>query len=112
MRLDIYHHVDVSHDLLSIRAQLDKLLAITTGLLHQGNRQMATTQELLDKVTSLAAAFAPLPAAIDALEAAVGAVQGIPAADQANIDAAFAALNNIEAAVNAAAVDAADGTAT
>jgi len=73
---------------------------------------MATTQELLDAVTALATAFAPLPAAIDALEAAVTAVPGIPAADQANIDAALTAVKNLTAGVVAAVTDATDGTAT
>jgi uncharacterized protein YoxC len=115
MKLDIYHHVSAP-DLSGILARLDRLQVLVTGLLHQGNRQMATTQELLATVQGVVAAVAPLPAAIDALEAALAAalanVGGIPAEDQANIDAAFAALKDVPAAVNAAVADATDGPAT
>jgi hypothetical protein len=110
MKLDIYHHVSTP-DLLGILTRLDRLQTLMTGLLHQGNRHMATTQELLAATQALAEAFAPLPAAIDALEAAVAAA-GIPAADQANIDAAVEALKAVQASVAAAVTDATDGTAT
>jgi hypothetical protein len=111
MKLDIYHHVSTP-DLLGILTRLDRLQTLMTGLLHQGNKQMATTKEMLDAVNALAAAFAPLPAAIDALEAAVGAIPGIPAEDQANIDAAVEALKAVQASVAAAVTDATDGPAT
>jgi hypothetical protein len=110
MKLDIYHHVSTP-DLLGILTRLDRLQTLMTGLLHQGNRQMATTKEMLEAVNALAAAFAPLPAAIDALEAAVAAA-GIPAEDQANIDAAVEALKAVQASVAAAVTDATDGPAT
>lgn len=70
---------------------------------------MATTQELLDAVNALVAAFAPLPAAIDALEAAVAAVPGISAADQANLDAALSAVKSLTDGVAAAVADATNG---
>ena len=73
---------------------------------------MATTQELLDAVTSLTVAFQPLPAAIDALEAAVQAVGGIPEADQANIDAAMQKVRDLTGQIATAVIDATDGTAT
>jgi hypothetical protein len=111
MKLDIYHHVSTP-DLLGILTRLDRLQTLMTGLLHQGNKQMATTKEMLDAVNALAAAFAPLPAAIDALEAAVGAIPGIPAEDQANINAAVEALKAVQASVAAAVTDATDGPAT
>jgi hypothetical protein len=111
MKLDIYHHVSTP-DLLGILTRLDRLQTLMTGLLHQGNKQMATTKEMLDAVNALAAAFAPLPAAIDALEAAITAVPGIPAEDQANIDAAVEALKAVQASVAAAVTDATDGPAT
>jgi hypothetical protein len=111
MKLDIFHHVSTP-DLLGILTRLDKLQTLMTGLLHQGNKQMATTKEMLDAVNALAAAFAPLPGAIDALEAAVGAIPGIPAEDQANIDAAVEALKAVQASVAAAVTDATDGPAT
>jgi hypothetical protein len=111
MKLDIFHHVSTP-DLLGILTRLDRLQTLMTGLLHQGNKQMATTKEMLDAVNALAAAFAPLPAAIDALEAAVGAIPGIPAEDQANIDAAVEALKAVQASVAAAVTDATDGPAT
>ena len=107
-RLDIYHHV-VQQDLSSVIARLDKFEALLTGLILQGNKLMATTQEVLDKVNAVAAAVAPLGAAIDVLEAAVAAAGGLTAADQANLDAALAALNGIEAAVAAAVTDATNG---
>jgi hypothetical protein len=110
MKLDIYHHVSTP-DLLGILTRLDRLQTLMTGLLHQGNRQMATTKEMLEAVNALAAAFAPLPAAIDALEAAVAAA-GIPAEDQANINAAVEALKAVQASVAAAVTDATDGPAT
>jgi hypothetical protein len=112
MKLDIFHHVSAP-DLSGILARLDRLQVLVTGLLHQGNRQMATTQELLATVQGVVAAVAPLPAAIDALEAALAAalanVGGIPAADKANIDAAFDALKDVPAAINAAIADATNG---
>jgi hypothetical protein len=116
MKLDIFHHVSTP-DLLGILTRLDRLQTLMTGLLHQGNRQMATTQEVLTTAQAIAAAVAPLPAAIDALEAALAAALanvpgGIPAADQANIDAAFEALKGVPAAVDAAVTDATDGPAT
>ena len=111
MKLDIFHHVSTP-DLLGILTRLDRLQTLMTGLLHQGNKQMATTKEMLDAVNALAAAFAPLPAAIDALEAAITAVPGIPAEDQANIDAAVEALKAVQASVSAAVTDATDGPAT
>lgn len=107
-RLDIYHHV-VQKDLSSVIARLDKFEALLTGLILQGNKLMATTQEVLDKVNAVAAAVAPLGAAIDALEAAVASAGGLTAADQANLDAALAALNGVEAAVVAAVTDATNG---
>jgi len=111
MRFDVFHHV-VNADLLGLTARLDRIESQLAGLLRQGNNLMATTQELLDAVTSLATAFQPLPAAIDALEAAVQAVGGIPEADQANIDAAVQALRDVTVQIAAAVTDATDGTAT
>jgi len=70
---------------------------------------MATLDELVGAVAGVATAVAPLGAAIDALEAAVSAAGGISAADQAKIDAAFASLQSIATAVNAAVADAGDG---
>jgi hypothetical protein len=70
---------------------------------------MATTQELLTAVTALSEAFAPLPAAIDALEAAVAALPTMPAEDQANIDAALDAIKATTAAIALAVADATDG---
>ena len=96
-------------ELSSIAARLDRLELKINGLANQGAFIMATTQDLLDAVNGLAAAFAPLPAAIDALEAAVGAVQGISVADQANIDEALTAVKNLTAGVVAAVGDATDG---
>ena len=107
-RIDIYHHV-VQQDLSSVIARLDKFEALLTGLILQGNKLMATTQELLDAVAALSAAVQPLPAAIDALEAAVAAAGGIPPADQANIDAAVQSLRDITTNVTAAVTDATDG---
>jgi hypothetical protein len=115
MRVDVYHHF-VAPDLLSVYARLDKLQRDITGLISKGNEIMATTQEVLTTAQAIVAAVAPLPAAIDALEAALAAalanVGGIPAADQANIDAAFDALKSVPAAVDAAVADATDGPAT
>jgi uncharacterized protein YoxC len=112
MRIDIYHHF-VSPDLTSVFARLDRLQRDMTGLVSKGNELMATTQELLDVVSGLVPAVAGLAPAIDALEAAVTAalesVGGVPAADQANIDAAFATLQTIKADVAAAVADAVDG---
>jgi hypothetical protein len=79
------------------------------GLSNQGAIIMATTQEVLDAVTALAAAFAPLPAAIDALEAAVSAVSGLSTTDQANIDEALDTLKTLSAGVVSAVADATDG---
>jgi hypothetical protein len=95
--------------LREVSARLDRLTLLVNGLVAQGALAMATSQELLDAVTALAAAFAPLPAAIDALEAAVAAVPGIPAADQANIDAALAAVKALTDGVVAAVADATNG---
>ena len=96
-------------ELWSIAARLDRIEMKLNGLANQGTFIMATTQNLLDAVTALAAAFAPLPAAINALEAAVGAVTGMSATDQANIDAALAAVQELAAGVTAAVTDATDG---
>lgn len=111
MRFDVFHNV-VNADLLGLTARLDRIEGQLAGLLIQGNNLMATTQELLDAVTSLTVAFQPLPAAIDALEAAVQAVGGIPEADQANIDAAVQALRDVTVQIAAAVADATDGPAT
>jgi ABC-type transporter Mla subunit MlaD len=108
MRFDVYHHFLFS-DKGEVSARLDSIQATLTGLTQQGSQTMATTQELLDAVTALATAFAPLPAAIDALEAAVAAVTGMSATDQANIDAALAAVQELAAGVTAAVADATDG---
>lgn len=97
---------------IELYARLDRMQFDLNGLIEMGKQTMATTQELLDTVTALAAAVEPLPAAIDALEAAIAAVAGIPAADQANIDAAVAALQSITASVSAAVADATDGATT
>lgn len=108
MRFDIYHHF-AGPDPDEILARLDSLQSEISALIAQGASSMATTQELLDAVTALAAAFQPLPAAIDALEEAVAAIPGIPATDQANIDAAVESLKSITTAVAAAVTDATDG---
>jgi uncharacterized protein YoxC len=108
MRFDVYHHF-AGPDPDEILARLDSLQSAISALTLQGHHIMATTTELLAAVTALADAFAPLPAAIDALEAAVAAIPGIPAADQANIDAAVEALRTVTAAVAAAVTDAIDG---
>lgn len=111
MRFDVFHHV-VDDALLSCSARLNRIESNLASLLRQGNNLMATTQELLDAVTSLTVAFQPLPAAIDALEAAVQAVGGLPAEDQANIDAAVQALRDVTVQIAAAVTDATDGSAT
>jgi uncharacterized protein YoxC len=108
MRFDIYHHF-AGPDPDEIIARLDGMQSAISALIAQGVTSMATTQELLDAVNALAAAFQPLPAAIDALEDAVAAIPGIPATDQANIDAAVEALKAITTAVAAAVTDATDG---
>ena len=97
---------------VELYARLDRMQYDINGLVQMGNQIMATTQDLLGTVTALAAAVEPLPAAINALEAAIAAVAGIPAADQANIDAAVAALQSITASVSAAVADATDGATT
>lgn len=111
MRIDVYHHLVVP-DQIDIIARLDQMQREISGLTAQGLAIMATTKEVLDSITALTAAFAPLPAAIDALEAAINAAGGISAEDQANIDAALVAVQSLAANVASAVTDATDGPAT
>ncbi len=74
-----------------------------------GENIMATTQELVDATAALVAAVTPLPQAINDLEAAITAAKGISPADQANIDAAFAAIQKVTTDIGAAVSDAQDG---
>jgi hypothetical protein len=108
MRFDVYHHF-AGPDPDEILARLVAMQSAISALTIQGHQIMATTTELLAAVTALTEAFAPLPAAIDALETAVKEVQGIPPEDQANIDAAFNALQAATAAIAVAVADATDG---
>ncbi len=110
-------------------AEESKLADILRGIHHLTKGQaniMATLDELVaqtaatkDAVVALKTSTDKIPAAVDALEAAVTAAIAnapISAANQAKIDAAFENLNNVAtdvtdsaAKLDAAAADAADG---
>jgi copper chaperone CopZ len=113
MKLDIFHHVSTP-DLLGILTRLDRLQTLMTGLLHQGNKQMATTTELVALATALSAEVKKFGPAVDALEVAVTAALnsipgGIPAEAQAEIDAAVLSLKESLTFAQSAVADAGDG---
>jgi hypothetical protein len=89
------------------------LAGALANLQQQGAAQMATTQELVALANATAAEVAKFGPAVDALEAAVTAalakIPTIPPQAQADIDAAFAALQGAVTGAQAAVADAADG---
>lgn len=73
---------------------------------------MATVLDLTNSINGLSTLFAPLPAAIDALEAAVTAAlarAGLTPEEQAAINDAFDKVTALTDGLNKAVADATDG---
>lgn len=76
-------------------------------LLLQGSKMTQLVDDVVAEVAALKTAFAPLPGAINALEAAITSLKD--PADVAKLTQVLADLKGIQTDVTAAATDAADG---
>jgi hypothetical protein len=109
MKIEIHANVYLCSSDGELLRRFDSLAA---NVQSQGASIMATVQELSQAVSDLNGAFAPLPQAINDLEAKVTAAvasAGISAADQAALDQAIADIKNLTAGVSSAVTDATDG---
>lgn len=64
-RIDVYHHL-VFND--STEAKFDEALVLLRGIKHQGEKTMATQQEILDKLAAATASLDGIQADILALK--------------------------------------------
>ena|ERR1700720_3822136 len=76
-----------------------EVLALLNQILDKENIMATTTAQLLAEATAQTSIVASVQSAISALQAAVSAVPGLTAQQQSDIDAAFAALTNNDAAL-------------
>lgn len=92
--------------------QLTRIERSIHSVLLEGKKMTQVVDDLVAEVANLKNAFAPLPAAVDALEAKVTEAlknSGISQADFDAITAAIADIKSVAAGVAGAVTDASDG---